>query len=179
MDPNSQNQWWSKWTFTVRPGIRGSWTLDDVKANCARFGRKAFGSGSQMRVTVIDVPKAQRNHPGLKKGLKVEVLTEGHPVHDPRFEEVMGNQWRAFFVAGFGAGTTTDVKAELKAGSWQDGRPAEQLLMIKAETLWGLFDEVRKMRGVRPPGKGGGRRKRRPPDGGGDERGGRGSPRVH
>ena len=95
-------------------------SMSEVRANCARFGRKAFGSASQMRV--------RRN----SRGYLIEVLTEGAPVHDPAFVDYMRCAWQVFFEHGFGLGTKTKLTAKLMAGSPQDGKPSEQLLMMPA-----------------------------------------------
>lgn len=115
---NSANQWWSKWTFTVVPGGVRRRVFAEVRENCARFGRKAFGSASQMRVTQL--PGAWR----------VEVRTEGHPAHDAAYVAWMDAQWKRFFESGFGQDTQVSCAVKLEAGSRQDGTPAEQLLML-------------------------------------------------
>lgn len=118
MNPNSQNQRWSRWTFTVEPARRGLWPMADVTANCARFGRKAFGSASQMRITQIG------------STWTIDVRTEGHPVHDVVFVESMTRNWRRFFESGFGVGTMVRCETKLEAGDRQDGTPAEQLIIL-------------------------------------------------
>lgn len=50
MNPNSAHQVWSRWTFTVTPGRSIARPVANVRDNCARFGRKAFGAASEMRV---------------------------------------------------------------------------------------------------------------------------------
>lgn len=118
MNPNSAHQIWSKWTFHVTPGRKIRTTRAELEANCGRFGRKAFGSASQMRITT-------------KKGvLIVDVRTEGHPVHEPPYVEWMRQQWARFFLNGFGAGTTVTLDTKLEAGSRQDGTPADQLIIL-------------------------------------------------
>jgi len=118
VDPNSQNQRWSKWVWFVKPGRMIQRPFVDVKANCARFGRKAFGSVSRMNVTQTG------------RGYIIEVLTEGHPVHDQNFVEYMRENWEEFFVSGFGLGTKVKMTAKLMAGSRQDGTPSAQMLII-------------------------------------------------
>jgi hypothetical protein len=118
MNPNSQNQRWSKWVWFVVPGTIKARPFLVVRDNCARFGRKAFGSASQMRV--------RRN----LRGYIIEVMTEGHPVHDPTYVDFMRKNWDRFFTEGFGNGTTTKMSAKLLAGSRQDGKPSDQLLIL-------------------------------------------------
>lgn len=119
MDPNSRHQIWSLWTFTVTPGRNMRRTFEEVKAQCARFGRKAFGSASQMKV--------ERN--GVGQWI-VKVRTERHPVHDPRYVEHQRMHWQRFFENGFGVGTQVTLQAKLEAGSRDDGTPADQLIII-------------------------------------------------
>lgn len=121
MNPNSANQRWSKWTFTVHSGGTRRPTLLDVQANCARFGRKAFGSASQMRVQVWNDGR-----------VTIEVMTEGAPVHDPAFVDYMKRAWARFAVNGWGAGTTLQLETKLLAGSRQDGTPSDQLVMVSS-----------------------------------------------
>jgi hypothetical protein len=118
MNPNSKNQIWSKWTFTVTPGVSRRRTLAEVRAHCARFGRKAFGAASAMRIT--------------RAGGRwtIEVRTEGHPVHESAYVDWMQRQWAPFFVNGFGLGTVTTCTAKLEAGDRQDGTPADQLIIL-------------------------------------------------
>ena len=101
----------------VTPGRVMQRNFAEIKTNCARFGRKAFGSASEMRVT-------------QGKVLTVEVRTEGHPVHDIAYVTWMTEQWKKFFVSGFGVGTTVKCTTKLEAGDRQDGRPAEQLIIL-------------------------------------------------
>lgn len=118
MNMNSAHQLWSKWTFTVTPG-RAARPFEEVRTNCARFGRKAFGAASEMRVTK-----------GALTSWVVDVRTEGHPVHDLRYVEWMTAQWRRFFVNGFGVGTVVVCATKLEAGDRQDGRPSDQLIIV-------------------------------------------------
>lgn len=119
MDPNSRNQMWSRWTFAVAPGRTLCRPSANVRDNCARFGRKAFGTATEMKVASQPDGTWQ-----------VEVRTEGHPVHDPQYVAWMCAQWERFFKGGFGAGTQVRCTARLEAGDRQDGRPADQLIIL-------------------------------------------------
>lgn len=127
MNPNSAHQTWSKWTFTVKPQQAHRILTPEDKAsahaNIARFGRKKFGSASQMRLTFKPIV------------LVVEVRTEGHPVHDPQYQEWMLKEWRAFFAVGFGMETTVALEAHMEAGSKQDGTPSDQLVILPTLSL--------------------------------------------
>jgi hypothetical protein len=118
MNPNSQNQMWSKWTFTVTQSKPTQVPFEVAKANLAKFGRRKFGSASQMHIT--------------QEGLHwtVEVRTEGHPVHDPEFVSHMEQDWRAFLWLGFGLQSDITCSVKLEAGSRQDGTPADQLIIL-------------------------------------------------
>lgn len=118
MNPNSQNQRWSKWVWFVVPGIIKSRPFREVVDNISRFGRKGFGSSSQMRVRQTG------------RGYIIELLTEGAPVHDPTYRKYMDECWKKFFTNGFGQGTTVKMSAKLMAGSPQNGQPSEQMLII-------------------------------------------------
>lgn len=129
MDVNSANQVWSKWVWFVSPktaklhGQTARPKFDYVLTNLARFGRKCFGSSSSMRIRETN------------RGYIIEVLTEGHPVHDKAYVEYIRAAWQKFFENGFGGNTTSKLTAKLMAGSRQDGTPAEQMLILPTLTL--------------------------------------------
>ena len=120
MNPNSQNQRWSRWTFTVKPVLWRPLIFESVRETCARFGRVTFGTASQMNVARDPV----------RCVWVVQVRTEGHPVHDPAFVQSMSTQWRLMFEHNFPQGCTVTVDAQLEAGSRQDGTPPDQLVML-------------------------------------------------
>jgi hypothetical protein len=118
MNPNSANQRWSKWTFTVTPGRTIERPFTVLKENCARFGRKAFGGATEMRITQT------------RERVTIEVRTEGHAQHEAPYVEWMRKQWERFLINGFGLGTTVTLETKIEAGSRQDGRPADQLIIL-------------------------------------------------
>jgi hypothetical protein len=134
MDPNSQHQLWSLWSWTVKPAPRPRIGLvafggkrvkvqgrnfEEVKTNCLRFGRKAFGSTGQMNI---------QEYSDGKYIIKCRV--EGHPVHDPAYVDHQNAAWTRFFVNGFGVGTEVSLETKLEAGDAQDGKPRDQLVII-------------------------------------------------
>lgn len=129
MNPNSQHQIWSKWQFGVVPGRKLRRSIEEIKVNCQRFGRKAFGSAAAMRITIPTIDGV--------RCLLVEVLAEGHPVHDPKYVEWMGDQWRTFFTKGFGNGTVMRLETKIEAGSRQDGTPSDQLIILPSIAIEG------------------------------------------
>ncbi len=124
MNLNSEHQVWSRWTFSVIPGRRIH-SFAEVRLNCARFGRKAFGSATRMRIQYD--PKAWI----------IDIQTEGHPVHDPHYVSYMLNNWTRFFVSGFGMGTEVSLLTKLEAGSRQDGKPSAQLILLPSISIGG------------------------------------------
>ena len=128
MDPNSKNQMWSRWTYTVYPMALKRPNLATVKYNCAKFGKKVFQSASEMSV-MCGLEKAK---PGEKRRLfwEIDIRTEGHPVHDTAYVEYVHDLWRRFFREGFGQQCEINCKAKLEAGDRQDGKPADQLIII-------------------------------------------------
>lgn len=118
MNPNSGHQRWSKWTFTIGPGGTKRPPFADVRANAARFGRKVFGSASQMRVRVWRDGR-----------VVIEVRTEGHPVHDPAYVASVRALWLRWALVGWGVGTTLQLTTRLEAGSREDGTPPDQLIL--------------------------------------------------
>lgn len=122
MDPNSQHQVWSLWEYRAYPDGSKRPDLALVKRNCARFGRVLFGRASEMSI--------REAFDERRRFWEIKVLTEGHPVHEPRYTEWVHAQWRRFLAAGFGATCEVRCHARLEAGDRQDGRPADQLLIL-------------------------------------------------
>jgi hypothetical protein len=130
MDPNSQHQRWSLWEYRVYPDTTRRPTYHDVKRNAARFGRLLFGSASEMRIVC-----ATDDHGRLY--WEVAVLTENHPVHEPLYVAWMHKQWAKFFRRGFGPACEIRPHARLEAGDRQDGRPADQLIILPTLAIEG------------------------------------------
>jgi hypothetical protein len=125
MNPNSTHQRWSLWEYRVYPDGTKRPDYATVKKNAARFGRVLFGSASQMRLTCATDQYARLYW-------EIAVLTEGHPVHEPLYAEWMHKQWARFFRQGFGPSCEVQSHARLEAGDRQDGRPADQLILLPA-----------------------------------------------
>jgi hypothetical protein len=123
MNPNSANQRWSLWEYRIFPSGLKRPSYQTVKANAARFGRLAFGSASEMRVQ-------WRTDDFGRLCWVITVLSEDHPVHDATYVEWMHRQWHRFFTEGFGPGSTIQSHARLMAGDREDGRPADQLIVL-------------------------------------------------
>lgn len=122
MDPNSQNQVWSLWTVTVTGGFLALPSTPahykHVKFNAARFMRDTFGTASTMRI-VHD-----------RNGWTFQVRTEGTPAHDPELVAEYAAAFEKFFRNGFGTRATVTTTVKFEAGSKQDGKPSDQLLIL-------------------------------------------------
>lgn len=134
MNPNSENQIWSKWDFFIIPSPTwvktfGAYTdtFKFVKDSCARFGRELFGSPSMMNVQ-------QKVHCGAM-AFTVEIITEGHPVGDHHFRDCIEKRWRMFFKKAFGEETTLHMAAKLMAGKRDDGQPPDQMVILSLSEL--------------------------------------------
>lgn len=117
MNPNSANQYWSKWVIEVIP-FRPMRSPQEIEVNVARFLRKMFGSTASAKFTLNTTP------------MQFEVLAEGHPATDPSYVAYCTQNLQKFFTMGFGIGTKVTVAASLKAGSAQDGTPSAQLIVL-------------------------------------------------
>jgi hypothetical protein len=114
MDPNSANQMWSAWTFTVREAGRTA-PRADVELNAARWLRRGFGSVGEARVT------------RTIEGWRIEARVEGVPAHDPAYVASVKREFRERFCAqGWGPLAWGDVRVRILAGDQQDGRPRDQ-----------------------------------------------------
>lgn len=130
MNPNSQNQQWSEWAFVVKPGFtRRLRPFEEVKSNVARFLRKLFGSSARMRIL-----HKQEVRDGLYKDRwdtwEFFVQVENANANDPDKRVFVENVVRHFMRVGFGDGTTTTLEVRLLAGRPEDGRPADQWLIL-------------------------------------------------
>jgi hypothetical protein len=130
MNPNSQHQMWSKWTWKITPPktnmpsfgrahriSRGR--IEQVKTNIARFANKCFGTNGQMNVLQY-----------TDGSVLVRVRVEGHPVHDPAYVIHVREAWDVFLRNGFGQRSTIEFSAKLEAGDVQDGKPADQMIIL-------------------------------------------------
>ena len=118
MDPNSSNQMWSEWTFTIHDGGRLV-PREDVKDNLARWFARGFGTAATYRLL------------RTRTGWRATLRAEGVPAHDPAFVRNVKRQFAAYFVArGWGPIASSAVSARVLAGSLQDGTPSPQWVSI-------------------------------------------------
>lgn len=122
MDLNTQHSVWSLWTFTVHPEHRVELDFEVIRVNCARFGRKVFGSAAQMCV------ETERWDTGT--ACVVKVRAEGHPAQDPQYVGYVAELWARFFKNGFGQGSRITHEVKWEAGDRGDGRPPDQLVIL-------------------------------------------------
>ena len=123
VDPNSKNQIWSVWEYRIYPDGTKRPDFQTVKENFARFGRLVFGSVSEMKI-VCGTDEYSHLY------WEVTIRTEGHPVHDPAYADWTHDKWLKFFAEGFGQHSQIRYSAKLEAGDRQDGKPADQLLIM-------------------------------------------------
>lgn len=116
LDPNSDHQVWSRWTFKVR-GRRAPFA--EVELNALRWLRLMFGSVGQGRV--------EESANGL---IEIVAEVEGVPAHDPGYVAHVRRKFRAFVVAGWGVAAVDSVSVKVLAGDVQDGRPRSQLVVM-------------------------------------------------
>lgn len=120
MDPNSQHQIWSHWTFRVREAGRHV-TRVDVEYNVARWLKKGFGSVGEVRVQ------------GTRRGWLIQALVEGVPAHDQAFVADVRKQFQKNFIErGWGPMAYGFVWVRVVAGDTQDGGLRDQLVVINA-----------------------------------------------
>lgn len=119
MNPNSGNQTWSKWQWTVYPGRRLALPFEPIKLAIANFTTRQFGRAGRMRIT------EKLDH------YVIELLTEGKPAHDPDFVQITARQFENFFTSQFGVSTRTmQAPPTFMAGSRQDGSSRDQLIIL-------------------------------------------------
>ncbi len=125
MDPNSQNQLWSHWTFTAIGGRAAPY--EDVVHNVAEWLKMGFGSVARARVQQQICQ--EKPFQGLMQFV-VEAQVEGAAAHDPDYEDSVRKQWRAFCQQGFGSMVLAETEVKILAGDVQDGKPPAQLLVV-------------------------------------------------
>jgi hypothetical protein len=145
MDPNSQNQLWSKWVIEVIAGSIRRPTFLQVKESAATFARLEVGSAAAMFVEEFRVDG--------KPKYVIQLRVEGKPVHDPSYRAHMLSIWTTWAERGFGPDTRCRiVEAKLEAGSRQDGSPRDQLILFDPTTAPRLPAEfVRRLQRRLPP----------------------------
>lgn len=112
VDPNSQHQLWSHWTFRVAGGR--ALPAGPVRENAARWLRKGFGSVGQARVR------------RTLAGWIIEARVEGVPAEDPAYVVQVRKAFRKFVEQGWGPMAVDDVGVRILAGG--DGR--KQLVVM-------------------------------------------------
>jgi hypothetical protein len=132
MDPNSQHQRWSRWVFGIEASPRKLPSRLSVLDNARRYFAAGFQSTAgrvkcQLLRTPLDVKFARRATYYL---LSIDI--EGPPAHDPAYQKSVRQDFAKKFVAGGFGFSARLVKFEVQilAGDQQDGRPADQLLVL-------------------------------------------------
>lgn len=127
IDPNSQHQLWSRWTFRIwgRPI-----PLHEIKDNAARWLRKGFGSVGRAKI-----------EEKIENGRAVIVVIaeiEGRPAHDPDYQASVGHGFAKFVQAGWGATAVFRMDVTILAGDEQQGAPKKQLIVLPRLDLGGI-----------------------------------------
>lgn len=119
MNPNSQHQLWSEWTFSVWDSGKHP-SFAEVKENAQRWLRKGFGSVGEMSVEE-------------KIGSWIiKARVEGVPAQDPAYQKQVGKMFRRFVEQGWGPLAVESVDVKILAGDIGDGAPASQLVVMPA-----------------------------------------------
>lgn len=124
VEPNSQHQLWSKWVvrFPLTKTVDRQWLIDNTR----RFAKLLFRS-SVGEVKVDFLAKAKSTQ------VRLQVVLEGPPAHDPAYRLFAENQFRANFVEkGFGplAASCMTIDTAILAGDTQDGKPPAQVIVL-------------------------------------------------
>lgn len=123
MDPNSTNQQWSQWTFIATHPQKIKIPFTVVKENVARFMRKGFGSTARMKVERDLIPSGDTRW-------RFTIQVEGANANDPDKRFYMQECVTTFLKIGFGPATSVVMEVRLLAGKPEDGRPADQWLIM-------------------------------------------------
>ncbi len=122
MDPNTQHQLWSHWTFNVHEGGTRQ-QKSDVQRNARIWLRKGFGSDGRARVIAT------------LSGWRIEAVVEGVPAHDPDYVVSVQRGFSRFVIQGWGILASGTVHVRVLAGDEQNGKPPSQVVMLPAIPL--------------------------------------------
>lgn len=131
LDPNSQHQLWSHWTFTIYEGGRHA-PYADVVTNARHWIRAGFGTVGECRVCErLVTARGSDDEAFLQQVYIIEARVEGVPAHDPGYVASVRRQFLQRFVApGWGPLAAGDVQVKVLAGDTQDGKPRAQLIVM-------------------------------------------------
>jgi len=117
IDPNSDHQLWSHWTFRVVGGRVVP--MKDVRENTASWLRCKFGSVGQAKVSLDAVG-----------AYIIEARVEGVDAHDPGVATSVRKDFASFVSQGWGPLAIGGVTVKILAGDLQDGQPRQQLVVL-------------------------------------------------
>jgi hypothetical protein len=123
MDPNSQHQRWSRWSFDIiSPDLARRPKSSEVVDNARRF----FATGFHSTVGRVRVDRRAMDR------YAVSVEIEGPPVHDPCYRMDVARRVAEHFVArGFGPQARIEHWTVMcLAGDAEDGKPPAQALFM-------------------------------------------------
>jgi len=118
--------------------------LSEVRPNFARWLRQWFGSIGRARVDAWRTIPIELRELALAEGVALGreragftciTEVEGRPAHDPAFVRSVWEGYVRFVEHGFGVGTYHRMTSKVLAGDQQDGRPADQLLVLPRLTV--------------------------------------------
>ena len=92
MNPNTQHQLWSQWTFKVYSSKRIP--IEEIKLNAAKWLRMGFGSVGQARV--------YRDTTSFPSHVVIQARVEGPPAHDPDYVAKVKAEFTTFVQKGWG-----------------------------------------------------------------------------
>jgi hypothetical protein len=132
MDVNSQHQIWSRWTFVVVADKRKMPSMLECRENARKFFREGFGSIGRAKIDQYDQTYV----------FVVEV--EGPPAHDPEYRKSVARQFKKNFInRGFGySARLQDMEVRILSGDKQDGKPADQMIVLPSINLREQFPDV-------------------------------------
>jgi len=114
VNPNGQNQTWSRWIFTIYDGGR-SVPYAEIEYNARKWLRKCFGSVGKTRVR------------RTLHGWVIEAIAEGAPVKDRFYVSSVRSRFQTTFVErGFGPLASSRVEGTLLAGNPENGSARSQ-----------------------------------------------------
>jgi hypothetical protein len=96
--PGTQNQWWSRWTLEIAPGVITQRELENVDKNIKKFARQLHGDSTEVNVLKT-----------MSGGFVADLLIDSPDPWDLRYLEYAEQCWRKFLTNGFGLGTQLNL----------------------------------------------------------------------
>lgn len=141
MDPNSQNQLWSRWTTSITVPFHVTHVSDsffqEMISTTARVYRQLFGSVTELKIERESLPYLNTST------FRIDCRTEGAPAPDLVFRKRQMAEIARFFGKNLHRYGQVDINIDVRieAGDIGDGSPRSQLILAPSIPFEGESNE--------------------------------------